>query len=536
MTDQSAGLPFATMGVPGRDVGIEMYLDKARRRHAGPRRLSVPRHRHERRRDAFACRASSARVAPGETAGSPDVDFTVSLRQVGAYSLLIAKQDPGQGIVWLAFACLLSGPPHHVLPPAPARLGADRGPTASCGSSAGPTATSISSASSAGCSTTSSPAPGPVRAWRMPAGPRVRPASPLRAPRSETGAAVATFGELWTAILPAALPSRRPTAAHLDREVGWVRVLKARVPAFDALEAGDVAIVPAAALAVVAPAPPRRSRSLDALAAARMRGHPGSSRAMTTRRSARSAVAAVRRGLPVLRVARMDPNGLERSAIGFLVNRRAELEHRAGDARGDARGGGAGQRRRRRVDCRRRRVPRPRRCAGGTARRGPGHPRARWGAGCGRRGRFVPGRVADCGNAHRAARASAGDDGGDAPAATGGADEDTEQPRGLRGSGGDALGSGGGVPVSGVGVPLSGAASDGRAATPRRRAAESCARPAPVGSCSSAIGRRQSSSASSRHGLGACLHLSWPVPMPSACPGRRSRRRSLPADGPPWVC
>ena len=29
MTDQAQGLPFATMGVPGRDIGLEMYLDRA---------------------------------------------------------------------------------------------------------------------------------------------------------------------------------------------------------------------------------------------------------------------------------------------------------------------------------------------------------------------------------------------------------------------------------------------------------------------------------------------------------------------------
>jgi len=29
MTDQSNGLPLATMGVPGRDVGLEMYLQRS---------------------------------------------------------------------------------------------------------------------------------------------------------------------------------------------------------------------------------------------------------------------------------------------------------------------------------------------------------------------------------------------------------------------------------------------------------------------------------------------------------------------------
>jgi cytochrome c biogenesis protein len=33
----------------------------------------------------------------------------VTLREVSAYSLLIAKQDPGQGIVWLAFGSLMTG-------------------------------------------------------------------------------------------------------------------------------------------------------------------------------------------------------------------------------------------------------------------------------------------------------------------------------------------------------------------------------------------------------------------------------------------
>ena len=109
MTDQSAGLPFATMGVPGRDVGIEMYLDKA---PDGTPVLGVFPYRVTGQNADGTPSVQSLyplAVAPGETAGSPDVDFTVSLRQVGAYSLLIAKQDPGQGIVWLAFASLLSG-------------------------------------------------------------------------------------------------------------------------------------------------------------------------------------------------------------------------------------------------------------------------------------------------------------------------------------------------------------------------------------------------------------------------------------------
>ena len=64
--------------------------------------------------------------------------------------------------------------------------------------------------------------------------------------------------DVWAALFPAALPASAPAAEQLSREVAWVRVLKARVPAFDALDAGDLVIVPATVLAVVAPGGPSR--------------------------------------------------------------------------------------------------------------------------------------------------------------------------------------------------------------------------------------------------------------------------------------
>jgi cytochrome c biogenesis protein len=109
MTDQVAGLPFATMGVPGRDIGLEMYLDKAT--DGTPVLGAFPYRVTGTNPDGTSAVQSlfPLAVGPGETAGSPDLDFTVTLRSVGAYSLLIAKQDPGQGIVWLAFSLLLMG-------------------------------------------------------------------------------------------------------------------------------------------------------------------------------------------------------------------------------------------------------------------------------------------------------------------------------------------------------------------------------------------------------------------------------------------
>lgn len=68
---------------------------------------------------------------------------------------------------------------------------------------------------------------------------------------------MATLVELKAAVLPgarwlAAGPDDLPSSAT-SLDLAWVRLLRARVPAFDALERGDLAILPRAALSVVAP-------------------------------------------------------------------------------------------------------------------------------------------------------------------------------------------------------------------------------------------------------------------------------------------
>jgi cytochrome c biogenesis protein ResB len=45
----------------------------------------------------------------GDTKVSQDLDLSISLTDVGQYTLLIAKRDPGQGLVWIAFASLIAG-------------------------------------------------------------------------------------------------------------------------------------------------------------------------------------------------------------------------------------------------------------------------------------------------------------------------------------------------------------------------------------------------------------------------------------------
>src|SRR5688572_22675900 len=86
---------------------------------------------------------------------------------------------------------------------------------------------------------------------------------------------MASLAELRAALLPGARVVGEGSGAGggdvAALEIGWVRVMKARVPAFDALEAGDLAIVPGPALRLVAPG----TAELDALVAALARASVG---------------------------------------------------------------------------------------------------------------------------------------------------------------------------------------------------------------------------------------------------------------------
>jgi cytochrome c biogenesis protein len=109
MTDQAAGLPYAQLSVPGRDIGLELLMDK---QDDGTAILVVLPFRvigleadgSPRVQELF-----PLAVAAGETRTNPSIDFTVGLRGVSDHVIVIAKQDPGQGLVWLAFVCLIAG-------------------------------------------------------------------------------------------------------------------------------------------------------------------------------------------------------------------------------------------------------------------------------------------------------------------------------------------------------------------------------------------------------------------------------------------
>ncbi|HEX3428833.1 MAG TPA: helix-turn-helix domain-containing protein [Candidatus Limnocylindrales bacterium] len=141
---------------------------------------------------------------------------------------------------------------------------------------------------------------------------------------------MATLEELRAAVLPSARWIARPAAGSSTRDLAWVRLMRSRVPAFDALEPGDVAIVPEAALAVVAP----DHDGVVSLVRGCVDAEIGGLVVVADSGRGGAAVAAlgdvaIAAGLPTIDAGAADPSSIERSVIGFLVNHRAELERQA---------------------------------------------------------------------------------------------------------------------------------------------------------------------------------------------------------------
>ena len=79
------------------------------RRDGDPARAPVPVRGDQRRRHAQRRRPRPGGAGPRRVRDARRHDFSVELRGFGDYTLLIAKKDPGQGIVWVAFLSLIVG-------------------------------------------------------------------------------------------------------------------------------------------------------------------------------------------------------------------------------------------------------------------------------------------------------------------------------------------------------------------------------------------------------------------------------------------
>jgi cytochrome c biogenesis protein len=109
MTGAAGGSPYETMAVPGRDLGLQLLLGKD---DVGGGFLVVLPYR------ILGTAADGTdnvqnfdpvRLRPGDQKVSDQLGISISLSDIGAYTLIIAKRDPGQGIVWGAFASLIAG-------------------------------------------------------------------------------------------------------------------------------------------------------------------------------------------------------------------------------------------------------------------------------------------------------------------------------------------------------------------------------------------------------------------------------------------
>ena len=110
LDDTVAGSPHGVMSVPGEDnIGLEMLLTKASDGTDGV--LFLPYRATGLNPDGTPITQSLTPffVPVGGVGGSPDTAFYVQLKDVQNATILVAKEDPGQDIVWFAFLSLITG-------------------------------------------------------------------------------------------------------------------------------------------------------------------------------------------------------------------------------------------------------------------------------------------------------------------------------------------------------------------------------------------------------------------------------------------
>ncbi len=109
MTDAADGLPYASIGIPGRDMGLKLLLDRAA--DGSGSLLVVPYKVVGTAADGEPVIEPYAAVdlQRGDVKVSQGLDLSIGLQDFGEFTLLIAKRDPGQGLVWVAFGLLIAG-------------------------------------------------------------------------------------------------------------------------------------------------------------------------------------------------------------------------------------------------------------------------------------------------------------------------------------------------------------------------------------------------------------------------------------------
>jgi cytochrome c biogenesis protein len=109
MTGAAGGSPYETMAVPGRDLGLQLLLG---RNDVGEGVLVVLPYRIVGTNPDGSDQIQNfdpVRLQRGDEKVSDELGISIALPEFGEYTLLIAKRDPGQGIVWGAFLSLIAG-------------------------------------------------------------------------------------------------------------------------------------------------------------------------------------------------------------------------------------------------------------------------------------------------------------------------------------------------------------------------------------------------------------------------------------------
>ena len=111
LTDQAARFPYGTLAVPGRDIGLELLLQ--RQPDGIGVLLILPYRVTGTGSDGLPIieemGGSAVALMAGEAEAPTGLDFSIGVKRFSDYVLLIAKKDPGQGIVWSAFVLLIVG-------------------------------------------------------------------------------------------------------------------------------------------------------------------------------------------------------------------------------------------------------------------------------------------------------------------------------------------------------------------------------------------------------------------------------------------
>ena len=109
LTDQAAGFPYGTLAVPGRDVGLQLLLQ--RQPDGTGVVLVLPYRVTGTAADGSPTieELTPVAISAGEARARPASTSPWASGRFSDYTLLIAKKDPGQGIVWAAFILLIVG-------------------------------------------------------------------------------------------------------------------------------------------------------------------------------------------------------------------------------------------------------------------------------------------------------------------------------------------------------------------------------------------------------------------------------------------